>query len=125
MNRPALSVGALLVRQQRKRADMEATEASSNYLIGIYIIYGALAFALVVWLAQTLFRNGAVFLRDVFAEHVGMAEAVNRLMVTGFYMLNLGYAVILLRSNRPSSGLAAVELLISKLGTLLLTLGVL
>lgn len=96
-----------------------------NTLILIYAIYGAIAIALVVWLARTLFTNGTVFLEDVFTERPEMAHAVNRLLVIGFYMLNLGYALLLLPGgNRPATNLEASELLIRKLGILLASLGV-
>ena len=96
-----------------------------NTLILIYAIYGAIAIALVVWLARTLFTNGTVFLEDVFTERPEMAHAVNRLLVIGFYMLNLGYALLLLPGgNRPATNLEASELPICKLGILLASLGV-
>ena len=95
-----------------------------NTLILIYVIYGAIAVALVVWLARTLFHNGAVFLEDVFTERPDMARAVNRLLVIGFYMLNLGYALLLLPGERPATNIEASEVLIRKLGILLASLGV-
>jgi hypothetical protein len=96
-----------------------------NTLILIYALYGTIAVALVVWLARTLFANGSVFLEDVFTERPAMANAVNRLLVIGFYMLNLGYALLLLPGgNRPETNLEASELLIRKLGILLASLGV-
>ncbi len=96
-----------------------------NTLILIYALYGTIAIALVVWLARTLFANGSVFLEDVFTERPAMANAVNRLLVIGFYMLNLGYALLLLPGgSRPENNLEASELLIRKLGILLASLGV-
>ena len=96
-----------------------------NTLILIYALYGTIAVVLVVWLARTLFANGSVFLEDVFTERPAMANAVNRLLVIGFYMLNLGYALLLLPGgNRPDTNLEASELLIRKLGILLASLGV-
>ena len=96
-----------------------------NTLILIYVIYGTVAIGLVVGLARTLFANGSVFLEDVFTDKPGMADAVNRLLVIGFYMLNLGYALLLLPGgDRPTTSIEASELLIRKLGILLASLGV-
>ena len=94
------------------------------YLIWSYIVYGAVSVGLTIWLARTLFAHGAIFLEDVFDERPGMANSVNRLLVTGFYMLNLGYAFLILRSNVAPDALGAVETLITKLGILLVSLGV-
>ncbi len=52
-----------------------------------------------------------------------MAEAVNRLLVVGFYLLNLGYASLLLKAEGRSARCRCIEVLSSKLGLLLLSLG--
>ena len=62
------------------------------FLVPVYIAYAIVAVGLTVGLARVLFRSGAVFLEDVFKDTPRMAEAVNRLLVVGFYLLNLGYA---------------------------------
>ena len=97
----------------------------TTYLIRVYLIYGAVSVSLVVYLARTLFRNGEVFLEDVFADRPELAAAVNKLLVIGFYLLNLGYAFLLLRSNDAPTALDATEILIRKLGILLISLGIL
>lgn len=100
--------------------------ASTSYLTFIYGLYIATAIGLTVWLARTLSRNGKLFLRDVFPERHELADAVNQLLVVGFYMLNLGYAFLIFRSkDRPAEAIEAIEMLVSKLGLLLVSLGVL
>lgn len=94
----------------------------TNLIIPVYIAYAVVAVGLVFWLARTLFDNGEVFLEDVFGDNPRLAHAVNRLLVTGFYMANLGYAAILLRSDGAETGIEAVEVLSTKLGVLLLSL---
>ncbi|MFT7599758.1 MAG: hypothetical protein ACI8TP_002694 [Acidimicrobiales bacterium] len=92
--------------------------------IGLYLAYAALAVGLVVFLARTLYRNGEVFLRDVF-EEADMARSVNHLLVVGFYLLNLGYALLLYEVPADGATLTfAFNGLVSKLGALLLSLGV-
>lgn len=76
------------------------------------------------WLARTLHAHGAVFFAGVFDDRHDMAAAVNRLLVVGFYMLNLGYAFMLFRTNDAATAVEAAETLITKLGVLLLSLGV-
>ena len=93
-----------------------------SYLVPIYVIYSVVSVGLVVWLAHTLFHNGAVFLEDVFEDNPQLAKAVNHLLVVGFYMANLGYAALLLQSNAVADGVGAVELLVRKLGVLLVSL---
>jgi hypothetical protein len=96
---------------------------SNVYSIGVYVAYAAVAIGLTAWLARTLFRNGAAFLYDVFEDRPALAEAVNRLLVVGFYMLNLGYALYILRAGRGLNGFEAVQYLVNRLAILLGTLG--
>lgn len=93
-------------------------------VIGFYIVYAVVAVGLVIFLARTLQRNGATFLRDVF-DQPDLASAVNQLLVIGFYLLNLGYA-FLIYQLQPSydSLIQAFNELSAKLGLLLLSLGV-
>src|SRR4051812_4942805 len=101
---------------------MEIT--SGQYLIPVYGAYAVISVGLTVWIARTLFKNGTVFLEDVFADQPKMADAVNRLLVVGFYLINLGYASLLLKADGSNNAVQAIEVLSSKLGLLLLSLGV-
>ncbi|MBW3557273.1 MAG: hypothetical protein KY454_10105 [Actinobacteria bacterium] len=100
-------------------------QAHDPLLVPVYLVYTAIAIGLIVWLARTLSRNGAIFLEGVFEDSPRMAGAVNQLLVVGFYMLNLGYAALLLRADAAPDAVVAVEVLVHKLGILLLSLGVL
>src|SRR6266540_5992072 len=91
--------------------------------IAIYAIYAAVAIGLTAWLARTLFRSGTAFLHDVFEDRPALAEALNRLLVVGFYMLNLGYALYILRAGRGLRAFEAVQFLVNRLAILLVTLG--
>ena len=93
-----------------------------GYAIAVYVGYALVALGLTAWLARTLFRNGAAFLYDVFEDRPALAEAVNRLLVVGFYMLNLGYALYVLRAGRGLDAFAAIQFLVNRLAILLVTL---
>src|SRR5690242_7590425 len=97
---------------------------TTSYLVTVYAAYAVITIALTVWLARTLFKNGAVFLEDVFKDTPKMAEAVNRLLVVGFYLFNLGYAALIMKASGGDTVLEAVEVLAWKLGAVLLSLGV-
>lgn len=88
----------------------------------VYVIYVGVAVGLTAWLARTLFKSGTAFLHDVFVGKPELAEAVNRLLVVGFYMLNLGYALYILRASRGLDGFAAVQFLVNRLALLLVSL---
>ena len=93
-------------------------------VIVMYIVYGASAIGLTVWLAKTLFASGAVFLDGVFNDNHELAESFNRLLVVGFYMLNLGYAFLIFKTKVvPQNAVESIELLVNKMGILLVSLG--
>ena len=93
--------------------------------IVVYIAYAIIAVGLTAWLARTLFRNGAVLLEDVFEDRPGLAAAINRLLVVGFYMLNLGYAFLMLKAGQGLDAFGAVQFFVNRLAYLLLALAVL
>ena len=71
--------------------------------VAVHVVYASVSLVLTIWLARTLYRHGASFLRDVFPEREGLADSINHLLVTGFYMLNLGYALVIIRGVEASS----------------------
>ena len=95
------------------------TDGNAIVVYGVYIVIAAL---LTAWLARTLYRSGVAFLHDVFADRPELADAVNRLLVLGFYMFNLGYALYILRASRGLDTFEAVQFLVNRLAILLVTL---
>jgi hypothetical protein len=65
-----------------------------NYIVTAYSIYLPIAVALTIWVARTLHNNGKVFLVDIFHGQSELAVSVNKLLQVGFYLLNLGFAII-------------------------------
>jgi hypothetical protein len=98
-------------------------ENAGEYLVLVYGSYAVTSVALTVWIARTLFKNGAVFLEEVFKDTPRMADAVNRLLVVGFYLVNLGYAALMLKASGSATIVEAIEVLSWKLGLLLMSLG--
>ena len=94
---------------------------NGNVLV-VYAAYSLIAVALTAWLARTLFRSGVAFLHDVFEDRPALADAMNRLLVVGFYMLNLGYALYIIRASRGLDAFGAVEFLVNRLSILLVSL---
>jgi hypothetical protein len=89
-----------------------------------YLIYVAISVGLTIWVAHTLFKNGRVFLVDVFRGNVALADSVNHLLVVGFYLVNLGFVCMNLRLDTPVlDPVHAIESLAKKVGFVLFVLG--
>ncbi|WP_256104959.1 hypothetical protein [Streptomyces sp. ODS05-4] len=91
-----------------------------------YIVYLLVSVGLTVWVARTLSRNGRIFLADVLHGNEKLADAVNHLLVVGFYLVNLGFvALYLSQEESVADARGLFEALSVKLGVVLLVLGVL
>ena len=95
-----------------------------NYIIITYLLYLVITISLTVWVAKTLFKNGKVFLVDIFHGNKELADSVNNLLLVGFYLVNIGYAVYTLQVDyaiiNPQQ---LIESLSLKVGLIILILG--
>ena len=95
-------------------------------LVLTYTAYLAVSVPVTLWVGSTLRRNGRVFLLDVFDGDEELAAAVNSLLVVGFYLVNLGYVAMALKTtDLVTDATTAIETLSVKVGTVVLVLGVL
>ena len=93
-------------------------------IVTTYLIYLGISIVLTIWVARTLFKNGLIFLVDVFGGNEALASSVNHLLVVGFYLINLGFVALELRIYGPvPDARTSIEVLASNLGTVLLVLG--
>jgi len=91
-----------------------------------YLSYLLISIAMTIWVARTLSKNGLVFLVDSFHGNERLAESVNHLLVVGFYLLNIGYILLALKTNKDINSLRiAIEFLSQQIGIVLLVLGLL
>lgn len=67
---------------------------TTKILIG-YTIYLPIALFLTYYVSKTLFRNSKIFMLDIFRGREEIANATNKLFETGFYLLNLGFALMI------------------------------
>jgi hypothetical protein len=95
-----------------------------NYFILTYLVYLLVSIALTVWVAKVLFKNGRIFLVDIFHGNNELADSVNKLLVVGFYLVNIGYMSLALKeTGNIGSTQVVVEVLSYKLGWIILILG--
>ena len=95
-----------------------------NIVMITYIVYILLSLVITVWVAQTLFRNGRIFVIDAFGGNETMADAVNHLLLVGFYLINIGFVSMYLSYGaKPITTVDAMEYISIKIGVVLLVLG--
>ena len=95
-----------------------------NYFILTYAFYLTISILLTVWVARVLFKNGRIFLIDIFHGNQDLADSVSRLLVVDFYLINIGYMSLVLKENGLiQSTQVLIEVLSRKLGCIILILG--
>lgn len=93
--------------------------------ISTYVVYIVISSAFTIWVARTLHKNGRVFLVDVFHGNESLADSVNHLLVCGFYLISFGYVTLALTLGYTVfDAQEAIEALSTKVGAVLLVLGV-
>src|SRR3954471_728902 len=90
-----------------------------------YLAYMAVSLAVTIWVARTLHKNGRIFLVDAFHGNEKLADAVNHLLVVGFYLINVGYITLALKTTDALASLRQViEVESYKIGVVLVILGI-
>src|ERR1700761_938116 len=99
-------------------------EVFSMYIVGSYAVYLAISLLVTVWVARTLHKNGRLFLVDAFHGNAELADSVNHLLVVGFYLINIGYIAMALKTaDALTNARQVIEVESTKLGVVLLILG--
>ena len=96
---------------------------TTKILIG-YAIYLPIALFLTYYVSKTLFKNSKIYMLDIFKGREVIANAANKLFETGFYLLNLGFALMILEMNMyDNSYQVLIEKLSYKIGGFSIYLG--
>ncbi|NBL63607.1 hypothetical protein GV828_00145 [Flavobacterium sp. NST-5] len=97
---------------------------TTKILIG-YIIYLPIALFLTYFVSKTLFKNGKIFMLYIFKGRTEIADATNTLFETGFYLLNIGFALMILKiDGNVNNYQRLIEALSYKIGGFSIYLGV-
>ncbi len=101
------------------------TTAYHAATVWTYLAYLGISVALTIWVARTLHKNGRIFLVDSFLGNEPLADSVNHLLVVGFYLVNIGFVTLALKyGDKATDAQTALEILSSKVGLVLVVLGV-
>ncbi len=98
-----------------------------NLITVAYSIYLPIALGLTYFVAKSLFKNAKVFMLDIFHGKEEIAFATNRLFEIGFYLMNVGFALLILEINSYrafNNYQVLIEVLSYKIGGFSIYLGV-
>jgi uncharacterized membrane protein len=90
-----------------------------------YLIYLPVVIALTWYVASTLFKNSRVFMLDIFNGRAEIAISTNKLFETGFYLLNLGFALTIMEiAKEITDSRSMLEILSARIGGFSIYLGI-
>ncbi len=89
-----------------------------------YYIYLPVVISLTLIVANQLFRNGKIFMYDIFSGQKDIALATNSLFKIGFYLLNIGFALTIIYFSEISGSADMIVRLSTKIGGFMIYLGV-
>ncbi|MBL7739400.1 MAG: hypothetical protein JNK14_09280 [Chitinophagaceae bacterium] len=90
-----------------------------------YFIYLPVVIILTWYVAHTLFRNSKAFMLDIFHGKADIALSTNKLFETGFYLLNLGFALLIMEIVADIyNSRSMLEILSYKIGGFSIYLGI-
>ena len=98
-----------------------------NYSLTVimYLIYLPVIVLLTWYVAHILFRSGKVFMLEIFRGKEDIAMSTNRLFKTGFYLLNIGFGLVIMETyHGMESSRQVFEILSTKIGGFSIYLGV-
>ena len=95
-----------------------------TYNFTAYLIYLPVVIVLTWYVAHTLFKNSKVFMLEIFHGKEVIATSTNKLFETGFYLLNLGFAFLIMEiASDITDNRTLLELLTAKIGGFCIYLG--
>ena len=97
---------------------------SSKLLMTGYTIYLPIVIALTLYVSRTLFKNAKHYMMEIFRGEEEIALATNKLFEVGFYLLNIGFALFILKISYASTPQGLVEALSMKVGGFSIYLGI-
>ena len=91
-----------------------------------YLAYIFVSLGITIWVGRTLNRNGRIFLLENYAGKPQLADAINQMLLVGFYLINIGYIAytMRIRGTGPADWAQGLEFLSTKIGAMAIVLGV-
>lgn len=90
-----------------------------------YIIYAPVAIYITVVVGYQCYKNGLVYVRSIFQDEK-ISQAINKILLIGYYLTNLGYAIMMIQSwEKVESLLEMLNALTTNLASIIIILAML
>ena len=96
----------------------------TNYNLIAYLVYLPMAILMTIAVSNVLFKNGKIFMYDIFHQKEDIASATNSLFKIGFYLLNIGFAMLIVYMTSIATTEDLIVKLSTKIGSFAIYLGI-
>ncbi|MDM1549608.1 hypothetical protein [Empedobacter falsenii] len=96
----------------------------TNYNLIAYLVYLPVAILMTIAVSNVLFKNGKIFMYDIFHQKEDIASATNSLFKIGFYLLNIGFAMLIVYMTSITTTEDLIVRLSTKIGGFAIYLGI-
>ncbi len=95
-----------------------------NLTVIAYSIYIPVTVLMTILVAKSLFSNSKIFMLDIFDQRKEIAFSTNHLFRTGFYLVNIGMAFLIIKMSGITGTQTLFEELTTKVGGFSIYLGI-
>ena len=97
---------------------------TTNFNLIAYLVYLPVAILMTIAVSNVLFKNGKIFMYDIFHQKEDIANATNSLFKIGFYLLNIGFAMLIVYMTSIATTEDLIVRLSTKIGGFAIYLGI-
>ena len=97
-----------------------------NYNLITYTIYLPIICFIMIRIGWLFYKNGEIFLLTIFNNDITLSKSINNLLLTGYYLINIGYAIVTIAYWQPLINvLESINSLSTTIGKIILLLSIL
>ncbi|MFC4262844.1 hypothetical protein ACFOWM_08150 [Ferruginibacter yonginensis] len=90
-----------------------------------YSIYLFITYWVTVKVGNIFYKNGRHYILNIFNNDVPLADFINKILLVGYYLVNLGYATVMLKNWKTIATVAELMASVSnKCGSIIISLAV-
>ena len=89
-----------------------------------YLIYLSLTSIIIIKVGKFCYDNGNIFVSQLIPNHIELCHQINKMLLMGYYLLNLGYcAMTIISWEKIQTINQLIEIIATKSAIIILTIG--
>lgn len=89
-----------------------------------YLIYLSLTSVIIIKVGKLCYNNGNIFVSQLIPNHEELCHQINKMLLIGYYLLNLGYcAMTIISWEKIQNSTQLIEIIATKSAIIILTIG--